>query len=66
MEKFSIYLYDDENENKTGRNVKTLDEWDFSQEPLPQNSEEWWIFYRNIMNRLDTRNQQIKEIIEGK
>lgn len=26
----------------------------------------WWTFYRNIMNRLDARNQQIKEIIERK
>lgn len=26
----------------------------------------WWTFYRNIMNRLDARNEQIKEVIEGK
>lgn len=26
----------------------------------------WWTLYHNIMNRLDTRNQQIKEIIERK
>lgn len=58
-------LYNDENKDKTGRNAKTLDEWDFSQEPLP-NSAEWWTFYRNIMNRLDARNEQIKEVIEGK
>ena len=24
----------------------------------------WWTFYRNIMNRLDARNRQIKEVIE--
>ena len=48
-------------------NNEPLEEWDFNQqEPLPQNSEEWWTFYRNIMNRLDARNQQIKEIIERK
>lgn len=58
-------LYNGENKDKTGRNAKTLDEWDFSQEPLP-NSAEWWTFYRNIMNRLDARNEQIKEVIEGK
>ena len=56
-------LYNDENKDKTGRNAKTLDEWDFSQEPLP-NSAEWWTFYCNIMNRLDARNRQIKEITE--
>lgn len=56
-------LYDDENENKTGRNVKTLDEWVFSQEPLPQDSDEWWTFYRNIMNRLDARNKQIVKLL---
>ena len=58
-------LYNDENKDKTGRNAKTLDEWNFSQEPLP-NSAEWWTFYCNIMNRLDARNEQIKEVIEGK
>ncbi len=26
----------------------------------------WWTFYCNIMNRLDARNEQIKEVIEGK
>ena len=56
-------LYDDKNDNKTRRNVKTLDEWDFNQPPLPQ-TEEWWIFYRNIMNRLDVRNEQIKKLIQ--
>lgn len=53
-------LYDDENKDKSGRNVKTLDEWDFSQEPLPRDSDEWWTFYRNIMDRLKERNDLIK------
>ena len=53
-------LYDDENKDKTGRNVKTLDEWDFSQEPLPRDSDEWWEFYENIMDRLKERNDLIK------
>lgn len=26
----------------------------------------WWTFYCNIMDRLDARNEQIKEVIEGK
>lgn len=51
-----------EGENEE-RNIQTLDNWNFNQNPLPQ-AEEWWTFYRNIMNRLDARNQQIKEIIE--
>ena len=45
---------------------ESLDMYDFNQEPLPQDHAEWWTFYDNIMNRLDARNQQIKEIIEGK
>lgn len=57
-------LHNNEKENEE-RNVKTLDNWDFSQEPLPQDSDEWWIFYRNIMNRLDARNQQIAEFLSN-
>ena len=46
-------------------NNEPLEEWDFNQqEPLPQNSEEWWTFYRNIMNRLDARNAQIANVLK--
>ena len=43
-------------------NNEKLDEYDFSTEPLPQNSEEWWTFYDNIMNRLAARNRQIEKL----
>lgn len=42
---------------------KLLDDWDFSREPLPQDSKQWWRFYENIMNRLNARNEQIKKIM---
>ena len=42
---------------------KPLDDWDFSREPLPQDSKQWWRFYENIMNRLNARNEQIKKIM---
>ena len=62
-----LNLLYDENKDKTERNVKTLDEWDFNQQkPLPQDPTEWWTFYDNIMSHLKARNQQIKEVIEGK
>ena len=48
-------------------NNQLLDEYDFGKttNPLPTENN-WWTFYRNIMDRLEARNQQIKEIIEGK
>lgn len=40
---------------------ETLDKWDFNTEkPLPKDSDEWWIFYKNIMDRLKERNNLIK------
>ncbi len=48
----------------------TLSKKGWPKEILPCDYEEkkqvakWWTFYHNIMNRLDARNQQIKEIIE--
>ncbi|MBQ8481264.1 MAG: hypothetical protein IJ532_01865 [Alphaproteobacteria bacterium] len=54
-------VYDLLNENKE----ETLDNWDFNKKtPLPQNEKEWWTFYRNIMDRLEARNKQIKDVIE--
>lgn len=42
-----------------------LDDWNFNRDnPLPDKNN-WWIFYHNIMSRLDARNQQIKELIKG-
>ncbi len=48
-------------------NNQPLDDYDFGNRNnvlLTENN--WWTFYRNIMNRLDARNEQIKEVIEGK
>ena len=48
-------------------NNQPLDDYDFGNRDnvlLTENN--WWTFYRNIMNRLDARNEQIKEVIEGK
>jgi hypothetical protein len=40
---------------------ETLDKWDFNTEkPLPKDPDEWWTFYRNIMDRLEKRNNLIK------
>ncbi|MBO7097062.1 MAG: hypothetical protein J6W11_00280, partial [Alphaproteobacteria bacterium] len=47
-------------------NNNPLDEYDFSKEPLPQDENEWWTFYHNIMKRLDARNEQIKKLLEEK
>ena len=46
-------------------NNESLDNYDFSKEPLP-NADQWWTFYDNIMNRLDARNEQIKRLIQQK
>ena len=50
---------------------KTLPTEKWPTEILPcdyKNEEEkiakWWAFYRNIMNRLDARNEQIKKLIQ--
>ncbi len=59
-------VYDLMSEN--GENTLSKEGW--PTEILPCDYEEkkqvakWWTFYRNIMNRLDARNQQIKEVIE--
>jgi hypothetical protein len=48
-------------------NNQPLDDYDFGNRNnvlLTENN--WWTFYYNIMNRLDARNEQIKEVIEGK
>ena len=48
-------------------NNQPLDDYDFGNRNnvlLTENN--WWTFYRNIINRLDARNEQIKEVIEGK
>lgn len=55
-------LHDDKKEDKE-RNIQTLDNWNFNQNPLPQ-AEEWWIFYRNIMDRLEVRNKQIEKLLK--
>ena len=53
------------NENEIDKE-KTLNDYDFSKEPLPQDENEWWTFYHNIMKRLDARNEQIKKLLEEK
>ena len=61
-------VYDLMSEN--GEDTLSKEGWPTEILPCDYKSEEkiakWWIFYRNIMNRLDTRNEQIKEVIEGK
>lgn len=48
-------------------NNQPLDDYDFgNRNNVLLTADNWWIFYRNIMNRLDARNEQIKEVIEGK
>ena len=42
---------------------KSLDTYDFSQEPLPKSTKQWWTFYRNIMDRLNARNKQIEKLL---
>ena len=58
-------LHTGENEDKE-RNIQLLDNWDFNQKPLPQDENEWWTFYRNIMDRLEARNKQIEELLREK
>lgn len=41
------------------QNEETLEKWNFSDNPLPT-KENWWTFYRNIMDRLKERNDLIK------
>ena len=41
----------------------SLDNYDFSQEPLPTKADQWWTFYDNIMKRLDARNKQIEKLL---
>lgn len=55
-------LHTGENEDKE-RNIQLLDNWDFNQKPLPQDENEWWTFYRNIMDRLEARNKQIEKLL---
>ena len=62
-------VYDLMSEN--GEKTLLKEGWPEKILPCDYTSEEekvakWWIFYRNIMNRLDARNEQIKEVIEGK
>lgn len=48
-------------------NNQPLDDYDFgNRNNVLLTADNWWIFYRNIMNRLDARNEQIKEVIERK
>ncbi len=65
--------YDDKHNwvNETGQVLnlfdnQPLDNWDFNKDDALPTADNWWTFYRNIMNRLDARNEQIKEVIEGK
>lgn len=58
-------LHTSKNKDKE-RNMQILDNWDFNQKPLPQDEDEWWTFYRNIMKRLDVRNQQIAKLLKEK
>lgn len=59
-------VYDLMSEN--GENTLSKEGWPTEILPCDYKSEEkiakWWTFYRNIMNRLDARNRQIKEVIE--
>ena len=55
-------LYDKRNGNRFSQ---TLDNWDFNQEPLPQDDDEWWVFYRNIMSRLKERNKQMEYLLRN-
>lgn len=55
-------VYDLMNDNKE-ETIPTED-WISTDNILPQTAKQWWTFYRNIMNRLNARNQQIKELIK--
>ena len=61
-------VYDLMSEN--GEDTLSKEGWPTEILPCDYKSEEkiakWWTFYCNIMNRLDARNEQIKEVIEGK
>ena len=44
-------------------NNDPLYDYDFFQEPLPKDSDEWQTFYDNIMDRLKARNKQIEKLL---
>ena len=47
-------------------NDRPLDDYDFgNKNNVLLTKDNWWTFYRNIMNRLDARNQQIQKVIEA-
>ena len=43
-----------------------LDNWDFNKSEVLPTADNWWIFYRNIMDRLEARNKQIEELLREK
>lgn len=50
--------------SEDGKELLPTEGWIATDNILPKTDKQWWTFYRNIMNRLDARNRQIKEIIE--
>ena len=52
---------DDNYKVKNLLNNEPLDDYSFSESnPLPTETDEWWTFYKNLMDRLDKRNTRIK------
>lgn len=50
--------------SEDGKELLPTEGWIATDNILPKTDKQWWTFYRNIMNRLDARNAQIKEVIE--
>ena len=50
--------------SEDGKELLPTEGWIATDNILSKTDKQWWTFYRNIMNRLDARNRQIKEIIE--
>jgi hypothetical protein len=65
--------YDDKHNwvNETGQVLnlfdnQPLDNWDFNKSEVLPTADNWWTFYRNIMDRLEARNKQIEELLREK
>ena len=54
--------------NETGQVLnlfdnQPLDNWDFNKSEVLPTADNWWTFYRNIMDRLDARNKQTAKLL---